>query len=283
MISWLEKVKKILHLDRKKTAESLELEFSSDEEHPRWWGTFAIAEEQSRYFKISNIVICLDRYNQEWHITSYLDHTHTEIEPKNKAKYPFKSFAAQTSNEIALKPILPDRPLLVQLDRSFYIPPAESLLLYFSSPIWVQVETLHPSMLLEEIPTEILSDTWFGINTLEGELCYANRVTCSSNIEEIPKDTTRVITPISIVNRSKETLLLKELKLPMPYLSIYVNAENRLFTETLVVNKESDYLTISITKGPPKIENVNPLHFLSPARHTLKSGFIDLLSSFKWK
>lgn len=272
MKSLLNKIKSIFSFNQKKAEKAL-IEAPQDpvESDNPWWGTFLMDEEQSRFFKIGNIVVCLDRYNQEWQVT-----THREGEK------PFKSFAAQASNEIILKPALPDRALLAQLDRPIYVPSGESLLLFISSPLWIRMEAGKPPILLDTIPTETLADTWFGHNTLEGELCYAGETICSPRLDDLHRDNTHVTTPILFENRSKETVMLEKLKIPLPYLSVFSDTQNFLWTEQLSVHQENDfYAEINILKGFPK--NLKEAKFLSPARHQAKSGFKDLFSPFKWK
>jgi hypothetical protein len=238
-----------------------------------WWGVFLLGEEQSRFFKIGDIVLCVDRFNHEWRITIH----------KEGQKKPFNSFAAQGSNQISLKPILPDRSIIFELDLPFYVPPSETLSLYVSSPAWIRIEAGNPLILLNDIPTENLADTWSGKTTQEGELCYASKTHCSSNLDEFLQDLTRVITPVSIINRSKETLLIETLKVPLPFLSIYSDLQNSLWTEHLNFYHEyfHDPLAVAAVKGPPK--PIKDLKLLNEPRHLAKPGLKNLFNPFVWK
>lgn len=272
MKSLIQTVSTFLSLGKKKAAKK---PFYSEpvamEDQVAWWGTFLVDEEQSRFFKVGHIVICLDRYNHQWHITTY-----------REGEQPFKNFSAQSSNHIGLKPTTPDRSLLSQLERPFYISPGESALLYISSPLWIRIEAGDPPILLDETPTETLMDTWFGKNTLEGELCYANQTYCSSHLDELPRDITRIITPITLENRSRETLLLKELKIPLPYLSIYKDKQNYLWTEQLTVQQEDlNNIDTLVLKGSPTMVEGGEL--LNPARLQLKPGLKNLFGLSLWK
>lgn len=283
MKSWLKKAKQFFSFQTKtKNTKYEEIVEELGEDNIPWWGNFLIEEDQSRFFKIGNIILCLDRYNKEWHITVYRGGDIPSEDSKTRPKPPYKSFAAQASNEIALKPALPDRSLLSQLDHPFYIPIGETLLLYISSPLWIRMEAGKPFLFLDEIPTEVLADTWFGRNTLEGELCYANKSHCSPRLEELPRDNTRVITPVLIVNRSRETLLLRELKVPLPYLGIYSDAQHYLWTEQLNVYQEDQiHAETTVVKGAPK--NLKDIQLIHPARFGYKPGLKNLFSSFMWK
>lgn len=290
MMSWFKKVTQLLSFRRKTINPKLDdAPDESEDDHTPWWGSFVIEEEQSRFFKIGNIILCLDRYNREWNITSYREgegqgqgEIPTDLLSKTRPKQPYKAFSAQASNTIILKPVLPDRSLLCKLNHPFYIPNGQTLLLYISSPLWIRIDAGNPSILLDEIPTEILADTWFGKNTLEGELCYASENPCSPRLEDLPRGNTRVISPLLIVNRSNETLLLKELRIPLPNLSIYSDAQNHLWTEQLhLYPEEQNDSETTVLKGPPK--SLKDIQLVHRARFGYKPGLRNLFSPFMWK
>lgn len=274
MKSWLlNKLQHLPFLGRKKSNGNViqTTEGELPEVQELWWGSFLIEEDQSRFFKIGHLVTCVDRFNHKWHITTY-----------HEGEQPFKTFAAQTSNEITLKPTLPDRALLSLLDRPCYIPVGETLLVYISAPIWIQISAGNPATLLDEFATETLADTWFGKNTLAGELCYDNPIQGSPRLEDVPQDSTHVIIPVSIENRTRETLLIHELKIPLSYLSIYSDKQNRLWTEQLHMYQENaDKIETLVVKGPPL--PLSDIQLVSRARLGIKPGFKTLFSPFMWK
>lgn len=282
MASWIQHLKRFFPFKRKNTKSMDLIDTSVHEEFLPWWGAFSIEEEQSHFFKIGDIVLCLDRYNHEWRITCYRNMDSLPDAPIPKHQKPFRTIAAQASNEILLTPILPNRSLLSHLEQPFYIPHGASMLLYVSSPIEIRIEAGKPPIILDEIPTERLSDTWFGKNTLEGELCYASQTVCTPRLDELPRDVTRVISPVRIINRSKETLIVKELRVPLPFLSIYRDKQNHLWTEQLNIYPEAhEHPETMVVKGPPKI--LNDLQLLSKARIDIKTGLKGLFNPFIWK
>lgn len=237
-----------------------------------WWGDFSIGDEQSRFFKIGNVVICLDRYNNEWNIT-----THREGEQ------PFKSFSAQAANRITLKPVLPDKPILCKLDRPLYIPSGESIQLYISAPVWIRIEAGTAATVIDEIPTEVLPDTWFGNNTRDGELCYANRYPCSPYLDDLIRDTTSITIPFLITNQTKSTMLIETLKVPLNNLSIYRDAENSFWTEQLHLRHDdkNPVLIDPIVQGVMK--TLKTPERISQARLPLKQKLHSLFNPFTWK
>ncbi|HQW57867.1 MAG TPA: hypothetical protein PK583_02805 [Gammaproteobacteria bacterium] len=268
----LEKLKNLPFIKKKAKAAPIQ---STDEEdlaeQELWWGTFLIEEEQSRFFKIGQLVTCVDRFNHKWHITTY-----------HEGEQPFKTFAAQTSNTINLKPMLPDRALLSLLDRPCYIPLGETLRVYISVPLWIQISAGNPITILDEFATETLADTWFGKSTRAGELCYNNPIHGSPRLEDLPQDSTHAIIPVSIENRTKGTNLLHELKIPLDNLALYSDKKNRLWTEDVHLCQEdtNSLETLTVKNAPLPLSD---LQLVSPARVMIKPGLKNFFGSFMWE
>ena len=260
----------------------------SGQEYTPWWGTFSLEEGQSRFWKIGNLVVCLDRFTNEWHIADFHDTSDSaeqedaEIDVSKKPLQ-FKTFTFRTQNEVSLTPVLANRPLASSLERRLYIPAGEKIFLYVSSPLWVRVETVKPRVILDEIPTFLLSNTWFGPNTRQGKFCYAAKTYSASSLKELPASPVRVVTPMLIKNNSKDIMVLRQLSVPLPYMSVYTDAKNHLWTEQLNVKcVQAEELEVNIAKGPPKF--VKGIKLLSKARdpgHT-GSGLKHLFAAI-WK
>lgn len=257
----------------------------------RWWGNFRVEDGQSRFWRIGNVVICVDRVTNEWHIASCPVGNITDL-PDNEdtsnfvipfEKLNFKTFTFHTQAEIELKPVLANLPLASKLERPLYIPGGEDILLYVSSPVWVRVQTGRAKIILDEVPTFILSDTWFGPNTIEGELCYAGHTHCSPHLKDVPSGPDRIISPMLIKNHAKQPLKLESVIVPLPDLSVYSDKENFLWTEQIYVYKEEDEgPEVEVAKGPPK--DLDEITLLTDPRHdprnasSLKRFFVNNLT-----
>jgi hypothetical protein len=220
-----------------------------------WWGTFTLIENESRFWKVGNQVICLDRYSDEWHIAHCPANQFNPTIPARAVDLPFKTFVLRNQgNELSLSPTLPDRPVVSQLEHPLHIPAGEKITLYVSSPVWMKISTGKiTQILLDDIPTQELSDTWFGLNTLEGELCYASKTRCSPRLAEFSTSSERIISPLLIKNRSKKTLILDQISVPLPYLSVYTDSVNRLWTEQLIIHRDGDDdPSVKVTRGAPR-------------------------------
>lgn len=263
----------------KKANPSLHIEtFQDIQSHAKcWWGSFNLEEAQSKFWRVGQAIIYIDRFAHEWHIGSAIANQEEEIDDSDKPPptppetMKSKTFTFTTQSEIRLKPVLPMYSLASKLQTPLYIPGGEKVLLYVSSPVWVQITTSNNRIVLDEIPTHPLSLTWFGHDNIDGELCFAGNTFCSSQLKYVPSGSDRIISPMLIKNSSKKFLCLEKISVPLPYLSVYSDTQNFLWTEQLTVyNEGDDPPLVQVAKGPPK--SLKDISLISRPRTELRSG-----------
>jgi hypothetical protein len=252
----------------------------------KWWGTFELEVKKPLFWEIGALLLGIERQEHEWRIASNasadIDKTRIVIAEEespgfSKKNLQFRRFVFQhTHSSITLTPVAADRPQVSHAETPFYLPPNEHVTIYVSSPAWVRVEVGQHKTVLDDIATLRQSDTWHGPSTLEGEICYASRTFCRTNLEEIPLRMNRVLSPVIIYNNAKEPLLIEQLSLPLPFLSIYADKNYNLFTEEIIIKNELHHKhTIKQGKGAPRIAPDAAL--ISTPRLQLKaSNFITL-------
>lgn len=269
--SWLSKIKSIFLFQRKKAPSKQLIDLlDTPEENSVWWGSFLVDNQQSRYSKIGNIIVCIDNYNHEWQLDIYRESNLTQTKTKTLG-------TQLSTNEINLKPALPDRTLHAKLLSPLVIPPDGSITLYLSTPIWIRIEIGAKPIALDEIPTHILADTWWGKNTVEGELCYAANPMPSLRSDDLPQDPTHVMSMMFMHNQSRDRIFLQDIRLPLPFLSIFCDERNHLWTEQVnVIFDQITEPTTVITPTPPKELN-NPT-LISHPRIAVKPSFKHLFN-----
>jgi hypothetical protein len=283
MKSLLKTIKKLSRSKRTRISE-LETFREFGEKSTAWWGTFQVESGQSRFWRVGNVVVFVDRFTHEWHIASSEVAAVTNNDESGLAEHlqfasnelKFKTFTFRTQAEISLSPVLANRSLASKLAHPLFIPGGEEILVYISSPVWIRVTTGSSNIILDEIPTFHLSDTWFSNNTQHGELCYAGHTYCATSLKEIPFGPDRIISPMLIKNKSKSLLHLEKVSVPLPFLSVYADEKNYLWTEQLNVKRERDENPeVLITKGPPT--TLEEIIKLSSPRSDVRRR-----SGFKW-
>lgn len=151
-------------------------------------------------------------------------------------------------------PLLPDRAVIARPVSPVFVPAGETVRLYVSMPVWLQLAVGADHKVLAEIPTQRLSDTWFGPNTYEGELCYALRSRCRLTLEDESFPPSRVVTPLRIRNHAADLLVLERVNVPVRQLSVYVQPNGRLWTGEVGLERTEDgiFASLHIEPGPPR-------------------------------
>jgi len=158
-----------------------------------------------------------------------------------------------TGEEIALRPALADRPVVVRPEHPLSVLPDEAVTLYLSTPLWVRIELVESERRLTEVPSHRMSDTWFGPSTREGTLCYATRTAGRLRLDRLPLRLHRALTPLTVQNRTAESLALERIQLPVPHLSVYGTPDDVLWTDPVRMTHRSvdEGAAIDIQEGPP--------------------------------
>lgn len=169
--------------------------------------------------------------------------------PTDVSRYSFQ----QTDAHLHVLAALPDRAVVVKPEVPLYVPAGETVTLYLSVPLWLRIEVGEPGRMLREAPSFRLSDTWFGPNTREGELCYATQTSGRFDLADVPLRLHRAVTPVLIHNRAADTLFLERVRLPVEYLSLYEAPDHFLWTQSVTFTRESsgDLANLKMEPGPP--------------------------------
>jgi hypothetical protein len=170
---------------------------------------------------------------------------------------------------IRLTPRLADRPVVARPLTSTELPPGERATLLVSTVLWARIEI--GAQVLAELPTLRPSDTWFGPDTLEGELCYASQTRARLHMNNVQVSAFRAITPVSIRNDGDDNLKLERLNVPVPHLTLYCDG-TRFWTSALSVVREENLATAKLrieASPPPRAITV------APPRRPIRGGVFD--------
>lgn len=212
-----------------------------------WWQPQTLLNEQSCKIQLGPLQIFLQRKTGEWRLATELS-TQTEYQdfasqlltqwPQSRAasRFVFENEPLQ----FCLKPVLADRPVVVKTHQPVYVPPGEAVTFYISSPVSIRIELPQANLTLQEVPTQRLSDSWFGPNTQIGELCYADKTQARHSKEELPKRVHKAVTPVRVKNNAGQMMSIEKLSLPVPYLSLYGLADGSLWTDQVLLDHYDD-------------------------------------------
>ena len=203
----------------------------------------------------------------------------SEREP-DRETFEFGRYAvANETMQIQLLPMQPDRAFVVRPEMSLSLPAGEHLLLFVSTPVWVSVSlTGSPHESLFATPSFRASDTWFGPNTLDGELCYSSKTLARTDVSDISVRPHRATTPIEIRNNGEDTLLIEQLRVPLPALAIYQGDDSRLWTDTVSLVREEDESSASMTVAANRSVSTAQRSLICEPRAPLEPG--SIISAF---
>ncbi len=228
----------------------------------KWWGKYQLTPERWAHWRIGPLSLYGRRLDGNWHLAyrQHSDPLDDALEIKMQADsepdpdtYIYSRYAADDSgSELELSPRLGDRPFIVSPEQPLYVLAGETSVLYVSTVLWVQVEVANEAdKVLLDIPSIRRSDTWFGSNTREGELCYATKTSARTNLNTLQPRPHRSITPVEIRNHGTGILPVEQLRVPVTALSLYTDPDNRLWTDAVCFVRDEGQDDATMTTPDP--------------------------------
>ncbi len=179
---------------------------------------------------------------------------------------------SNTPHRLRLRPVLPDRLVVVKPEHPFTLLRKATARVYTRVPAWVRVEAVEGSRskgkTLVEIPTEVLSDTWWG-DFLTGELGYWLTTKARRGLTPELFEPHLVMSTLQLVNRSDDALPVEKLAWRVEHLSTY-EKDGRLWAEETTVSYlgDAEGSEIHMEDRPP--EEADGAHEISAARAQVK-------------
>ncbi len=238
-----------------------------------WWGAHALAEESAARVRVGPLSVYAHRRRHEWRIAFGQDADPlakvVEVEvPFSAADIPALDDAVRfgfgrSPDVVRVMPALADRNVVLTPERTLHIAPGEGVDVFVSTPLWLRLSfereedaATRPRGSFEfqhEVPIHRPSDTWFGPNTLVGELCYASRTHAYLSLDEVQRYPQRARTIVHVKNRGEDRLVLERLNVPVRHLSLFASEDDSLWTERVTLTREADggLAAMRVGAGPP--------------------------------
>jgi hypothetical protein len=243
-----------------------------------WWGEvdFALNEKKSWY--LGGLTVGLQRASQEWQVAHHRASTQQEndtawhqvpYDDTSLSESPKAIVQRHTFNKtlacLSIKPQLANLSVVIQPMTALFVSPHQQTTLFVSTPVWLNVFTEDACLLLDT-PIFRPSDTWFGSNTIQGELCYATKVFARLDLAQLPIRPFRAVTPIHIVNHQNKSLPIERINIPVPLLALYAAEDGRLWTPILEVEQSSYSKVPKVTITKNFHEHATNVTLLNTAR-----------------
>ena len=208
---------------------------------------------QTQYHQLGHIRLWVTLLDQEWQIRS--EALELDTDPASWTEtigYPASACTAAAIHSgkpivhVTFLPALAKLPTVIRPFQPLTIPPGGRCTIYVGTLVWMKVCVGDKQTVLTEIPLATPSLTWVGRNTMAGELCYASPSFARLVLEAVPKRPWRAVTPVTLINRREEPLLLERFSLPTPLLSLHQNDRGQLWTPGVTVEVETDMNSASL-------------------------------------
>lgn len=206
------------------------------------WGEHTVEEGETRHWRVGPLELWLSNLPNEWrayHRQRGDDEAEdtaapsTPPEDAQRTRFGFR----RPGSRVRLTPLLADRSVVLRPEEAFVLPSGEEATLFVGTPVWLRLG-LEPVGELLELPSQRLSDTWFGPSTMVGELCYASRSPAHLDLAALERPAHQVITPLQLSNGASDPLAFEKVKLPVQYLSVYRAEDGALWSEAVALKRE---------------------------------------------
>ncbi len=135
---------------------------------------------------------------------------------------------------VHLTPVLPPRTVVAEPEVAFRLLPDARARVFVRVPLWVRITAGGADgPVLTEVPTVVLSDTWWG-DLAEGELCYWLGTTARRSVPAEVFAPHLAVCPLQLVNRSRDDLPVERFALRVELLSVFAEDGRFWSDETLV-------------------------------------------------
>ena len=227
---------------------------------PLWRHPWAIPVGRSTHWSLGPLSLWISHSKGQWLVASRstrgVETEEWSVEEGESAASPpsidhvLKRVPTSREGPVVLVPRHADRPVVARPETPVVLPPKESIRAFVHAAAWVQVCVGEP---IAEIPAVRPSDTWFG-TTREGTLCYAMRTSLRLESDPLPPRPYRIRAPVRIRNEGTDPLELARLRLPVPQLSVFCDADGRLWSEEVVMTRSGgqEEAEVRVTPGAPE-------------------------------
>lgn len=224
------------------------------------WGRFDVSEGSTFRWCIGGLALSAYRTSSEWQIGYQREEDGSQGSPatspslvnspqsgsaSNVDRYLF----GKTDEILRLTPALADRSVVSRPTAPLHLMAGGEIPIYVRTPLWVRVEVGESAKVLREIPTVRLSDSWFGPNTVEGELCYASPTIARITMANVTPRPDRAVTRVLIRNDSGKVKVFEQLSLPVPYLALFASENDELWTQDVTLTSARNGKTVEVKVG----------------------------------
>jgi hypothetical protein len=186
------------------------------------WGRHRLPSRGALSARIGSLTVFIESKNDEVWVAHTLGEEGSSQVPADSPELDWSRWATDTRpEEVEILPVFPDRSLVLRPENPFHLLPGARARVFVRVPLWVRVRLPGGSLsVLADVPTRILSDTWWGTTT-EGKLGYWLDINARRAAPEEVFRHDRIICPLDLRNEAEEDLPVEKLLLGVEHLSVF--------------------------------------------------------------
>lgn len=244
-----------------------------------FWGEFDINSGDIAKRELGPLRVWFKRtYNEIWIATQYkvIDAFSDDTQNLTWIRW----IVGEKDFHLKLSPVVADKPIIICPEYSFKILKKAEARVFTRIPLWVRIALISSSeQILVEIPTIVLSKTWFGDPT-SGELCYWSTTVARREIKENYFKDFMAICTLNIHNQSESDLQVEKICYRVERLTLF-EKDDHIWTDESEITyrgneQHSDVVMTGIlpmeARGGKKIGNPR-----SPVRKSIATRTFEIL------
>ncbi len=210
------------------------------------WGETPI--QANRWHEIDDLWIAVDERPHE------TDVSYCHARP---GKHGWRCFSAlrevrvPVSTEFIVEQRLSPRPVVARPYKPVIVPAQRSVTLYVGTPLWLTL--LQEGEVLIDVPVTRMSDTWFGVDTMAGEVCFDCQTRARTSMDGVRTNPFKAITPVVVHNDMTSPITIDRINLPVPHMSLFRGPERHWTSPLILHSRErwSEETNVRIEADPP--------------------------------
>ncbi len=195
------------------------------------WPIFKLTDGELFRHRIGPLTIFLRKHlNEIWAASSRNEEAGSDPDALPEKPEWNRMALPEEFEEFRIIPVLPDKPVIIDTEHSYRFVSKTRTRVYSRIPASVRITPVsREDLIIAEIPTVVLSETWFGTFT-EGEFSYALSSKARRVLSEDLFEPHLIVCPMEIRNNSDHELKFEKICLRVERLSIFAT-ENALWAD----------------------------------------------------
>jgi len=262
---------------------------------PRLWSLVEIPTGEARRWALEGLHLYVFNGDDHWLMQRWWDPVGTRSaeapvvaaevpwEPANSEAEVVRIAVSAATSRVKIIPLSADLDVVSRPLAPLAVAPHARVRLYVSAPLWVSVVLVGADG--NEIPIDLpfpaatAHRTWFGRNTTQGEVCYAERTRGRTDLAAVHAEHRpwRAVTPIDIENLAATPWRLDRVRLPVTALALFEDQQGAVWTPLLRTRRNEKAVEIEMDAADVPPPEAPGAHRLSPPRDAERASLVGRL------